>query len=107
MVSRPVYPGASHHLEQQPIFPSLHGYYLEIFAFFLYGAPSLTKGLLSNLLVKVLLGLASTVTLEFKSRRTKDLILLSHLRLGPLSVVAYDSQGYYGGSILNRLHTGY
>jgi hypothetical protein len=76
------------------------------------------------------LGLAKTVTLGSKSRRTHDHILLSHLRLpqlggpgpriyippeqgGPVIplgigfpfVASYDSQGYRGG-ILTRLHTG-
>jgi hypothetical protein len=40
-----------------------------------------------------------------ESRRTHNHILLSHLRLGSLSVASYDSQGYHGG-ILTRLHTG-
>jgi hypothetical protein len=43
--------------------------------------PSLTRGRVCNLLVKLLLGLARAVTLGSKSRRTQDHILLSHLRL--------------------------
>jgi hypothetical protein len=95
-----------------------------------YVAPSLTKGLVCDLLVQLLLCLARAVTLGSKSRRTYDHILLPHLRLpkpggprpriyspqeqgvpdippalGSLSVASYDSQGY-GGSILTRLHTG-
>jgi hypothetical protein len=44
-------------------------------------APSLTRGRVCNLLVKLLLGLARAVTLGSNSRRTHDHILLSHLRL--------------------------
>jgi hypothetical protein len=44
-------------------------------------APSLRRGLVCNLLVQLLLGLARAVTLGSKSRRTHDHILLSHLRL--------------------------
>jgi hypothetical protein len=78
-------------------------------------APSLTRGCVCNLLVQLLLGLARTVTLGSKSRRTHDHILLSYLRLlprnkvaqlylralGSLSVASYDSQGCDGG-ILTR-----
>jgi hypothetical protein len=39
------------------------------FAVFKYGAPSLRRGQVYNLLVKVLLGLANAVILGFKSRR--------------------------------------
>jgi hypothetical protein len=81
-------------------------------------APSLTRGRVCNLLVQLLLGLASAVTLGSKSRRTHGHILLSHLRLpqpggpgsliyiprnrvaqlypralGSLFVASYDSQG--------------
>jgi hypothetical protein len=53
----------------------------------------------------MLLGIVSAVALGSKFRRTHDHTLLSHLRLGSLSVASYDSQGY-GGGILSRLHTG-
>jgi hypothetical protein len=91
------------------------------------GAPSLMRGWVCNLLVKLLLGLTSAVTLGSKTSRTHDHILLSHLRLpklggpdpriyipqeqgGPVIplgtglpfVASYDSQGY-GGSILTIL----
>jgi hypothetical protein len=94
------------------------------------GAPSLTRGWVCYLLVQLLLGLARAVTLESKSRRTHDHILLSHLRLpqlrgpgprtyilqeqgGPVLplgtgfpfVASYHSQGY-GKGIVNLLHTG-
>jgi hypothetical protein len=92
------------------------------------GAPSLTRGWVRNLLVQLLLGLPRAVTLESKSRRIHDDILLSNLRLsqpgglcpriyilqeqdGPAIpsgtgfpfVSFYDSQGY-GGGILTCLH---
>jgi hypothetical protein len=47
----------------------------------LCSAPSLTRGWVCNLLVQLLLGLARAVTLGSKSRRTRDHIFLSHLRL--------------------------
>jgi hypothetical protein len=97
---------------------------------FLCVAPSLTRGLVCDLLVQSFLVLARAVTLGSKSRRTHDHILLSHLRLpqpggpglcfyipqeqgGPdippgtgfPFVSSYDSQGC-GGGILTRLHTG-
>jgi hypothetical protein len=93
-----------------------------------YGAPSLTRGMVCNLLVQLLLRLARAVTLGSKSHRTHDHILLSHLRLpqpgrpgpciyipqeqgGPAIplgtgfafVASYDSQGY-GEGILTQLH---
>jgi hypothetical protein len=43
-------------------------------------APFLTRGRVCNLLVQLLLGLARSVTLGSKSRRTHGHILLSHLR---------------------------
>jgi hypothetical protein len=49
--------------------------------FFLYGAPSLTRGWVYNLLIQLFLGLARAVTLGSESRRTHGHILLSHLRL--------------------------
>jgi hypothetical protein len=61
---------------------------------------TLTRGWVYNLLVQVLLGFASAVTLGSKSRRTRDHILLSHFRLVFLFVASYDSQGYSGGGIL-------
>jgi hypothetical protein len=45
------------------------------------GAPSLTRRRVCNLLVQLLPGLARGATLGSKSRRTRDHILLSHLRL--------------------------
>jgi hypothetical protein len=48
---------------------------------FYFVAPSLTRGLVCNLLVQLLLGLARAVTLGSKSRRTHSHILLSDLRL--------------------------
>jgi hypothetical protein len=48
---------------------------------FSIGAPSLTRGWVCNLLVKLLLGLERAVTLRSKSRKTHGHILLSHLRL--------------------------
>jgi hypothetical protein len=69
-----------------------------------YGARSLMRGQVWNLLVQSLLGLASAVTLGSKSHRTRDHVLLSHLRLGCLFVTSYDSWGY-GGGILSCLHT--
>jgi hypothetical protein len=67
-------------------------------------APSLTRKRVCNLFIQVLLGLASAFSLRFKSRRTRDRIVLSHLRLDSLSVASNDSQGY-GGGILSRLQT--
>jgi hypothetical protein len=46
--------------------------------------PSLTRGSICNLLVQLLLGLVIAVALGFKSRKTHDHILLSHLRLPQL-----------------------
>jgi hypothetical protein len=60
------------------------------------------EGTIYNLLVQVLLDLASAATLWSKSRRTRGHILLSHLRLGSHSVDCYDSQDN-GGVILTRL----
>jgi hypothetical protein len=94
------------------------------------GAPFLRIGWVYNLLVQLLLSLASAITLGSKSRKTHE-ILLSHLRLpqpegsgsriyfstgtawpsytpgtGSLFDASYDSQGY-GGGTLTRLRTGY
>jgi hypothetical protein len=69
------------------------------------GTPSPTRGRVCNLPVQLLLGLASAVSLRSKLRRAPDHILLSHLRLGSLSVAWYDLQSYDGG-ILSRLHSG-
>jgi hypothetical protein len=52
----------------------------------------MTRGRVCNLLVKLLLGLASAATLGSKSRRTLDRIVLSHSRLGYVSVASFDSQ---------------
>jgi hypothetical protein len=68
-----------------------------------YGKPSLTRGRICNLIVQVLLGLASAVTLRSNSRGTSEHILLSYLRLCSPFVASYDSQGYSGG-ILTSLH---
>jgi hypothetical protein len=68
---------------------------------------SLTRGLVYNISVPLLLGLASAVTRRSKSRRTYDHVLLSHLRLGSLSVASYDSQGYGGGILTLHPDTGY
>jgi hypothetical protein len=67
------------------------------------GTISLTRGRGCNLYVQVLLDLSRAVTIGSMSRRTRDHILLSHLRLNPPSVASYDSQDY-GGGILSRLH---
>jgi hypothetical protein len=69
------------------------------------GEPSLTRWRSCNLLVQLLRDLASVVTLRLRFPRTRDLILLSHLRLGSFFVASYDSQGY-GGGIPTCLHTG-
>jgi hypothetical protein len=66
-------------------------------------APFLTRRRACNLSVQVLLGLASAITLRSKSRRTRDNILLSHLRLSSPFVASYDSQDCSGG-ILSPLH---
>jgi hypothetical protein len=71
-----------------------------------YGLLSLTRRWVCNLLIQVPLGFARGATLGSRSRWIWDHSLLSHLRLGPLSVVSYDSQGY-GWGILTHLHTGF
>jgi hypothetical protein len=93
MVIRPVCPGIRppSGTHDQHLFLSTD---LQAFATFWYGTPSLMKGRVCNLLVQVLLGLASAVTLACKSRRTRDHILLFHLRLGSLFVASHDLQGY-------------
>jgi hypothetical protein len=58
----------------------------------------MTRGRVCNLLPQVILGIVNAVTLGSKSRRIRDHMFLSHLRLDSLSV--------YGVSILTRLHTG-
>jgi hypothetical protein len=63
------------------------------------------SGEVSHLFLQLLLGFAGAVTLRSKSRRARDHILLSHLRLFSLFVVFYDWQGY-GGGILCCLHKG-
>jgi hypothetical protein len=62
--------------------------------------------LVCNLLIQVLLGLTSTVTLGSKSCRTWDHILLSLFRMSSLSVASYNSQKY-GGGISTHLHMGH
>jgi hypothetical protein len=47
------------------------------------------ENLISYIFAQLLLALASVVTLGSKSRRTRDHILLFHMRLGPLSVASY------------------
>jgi hypothetical protein len=74
--------------------------YLRVFK---KGTLSLTRGRVCNLLLPVLLGLASAVTLGSKSHRTRDHMLLSHLSLGSLSVASYYSYGH-GGGIISCLH---
>jgi hypothetical protein len=88
--------------DTRPIFQSLPRKLSTEICGILVWAPSLMRGRVCNLLVPLLLCLATTVTLGSKSRRKFYLILPSHLRLGSLFV---DSQGY-GGGILSRLHTG-
>jgi hypothetical protein len=68
-------------------------------------APSLTRGRVCNLHIQLLLGIASAATLDSKSRRTRDHILQSQLKLCSHFVASYDSQGY-GGGILTCLHMG-
>jgi hypothetical protein len=51
------------------------------------------------------MSIATVVTLRFNSRRTRNYVLLFHLRLDSLFVASYDSQGY-GGGIVSRLHAG-
>jgi hypothetical protein len=67
------------------------------------GGPSLASGRVCNLSVQLLQGLAIAVTARSKYRRTRDHILLFHLRLGSLSVASYNSQGCNGG-ILSSPH---
>jgi hypothetical protein len=96
---------------------------------FCCGAPFLTRGLVCNLLVQLLLGLARAVTLGSKSHRTQTIFCcliwdspilegqvlvfisprnrvaqLCPWALGSLFVASYDSQSYRGG-IVTRLHT--
>jgi hypothetical protein len=49
--------------DPQPIYPSLHGYIFRHLHFLWYEAPSLMRGRVCNLLIQVILGPASTVTL--------------------------------------------
>jgi hypothetical protein len=80
--------------------------YCQTFAVFFCWAPSLTRGLVCNLLVQVMLELTSSVPVGSKSHRILNHILLSHLKLGSLFVASYDSHGY-GGGIPSRLHMGF
>jgi hypothetical protein len=62
------------------------------------GAPSLMTGWISNLLVQF------AITLWSKSCKTRNHVLLSHLRLlGSVFVTSYDLQAYCAG-ILTCLH---
>jgi hypothetical protein len=64
-----------------------------------FGAPSLTRGRVCNLVVQF------TVPLRPKSKKTCGHILLFHWRLlDSISIASCDSQGY-GGGILARLQT--
>lgn len=63
-------------------------------------------GRVCNVLMQLLLGLISTVTLRSKSHRTRNHILLSLLGLGSLFIPSYGSE-CYGRSILNCLHMGF
>jgi hypothetical protein len=83
--------------DPRPVFLSLPwNIFADIWGFLLLGALSDER--------TGLLGLASAVTLKWNSRRTRDNILLSHVRVGSLFDASYHSQGYDGG-ILSRLHT--
>jgi hypothetical protein len=107
-VSRPVYPGirppSGNHDEF--FFLSTKSIFRYLNFFFNIGRPLLGEDgsvIYSYKRSWVLPALSLSGT---KSRRTWDDILLSHLRLGSLSVASYDSQDY-GGIILIGLHTGY
>jgi hypothetical protein len=58
----------------------LHCFLSDNCGFLWCGAPSLTKGWVSNLLVQLLLDLARAVSLGSKSLRTHEHILMSHWR---------------------------
>jgi hypothetical protein len=73
MVNRPVRLGVEPHL--RPEYSITIGHLRVSY----YGEPSLTRGLVCNLLIQLLLGLAKAVTIASKSRRTHDHILLSQL----------------------------
>jgi hypothetical protein len=75
------------------------------FRFSYCGAPSVMRGRVSNLLVQLPLGLASSVTLGSKSHKTHGLISLSHLRLSSFFVTSYDSHDYGGGVLAHLLTT--
>jgi hypothetical protein len=71
-------------LDLWPIFLSLHINYIQTLAvFFQCGVPSLKRKWICNLLIQLILGLASSVTLGFKSHSTRDHMLLSQLRFVP------------------------
>jgi hypothetical protein len=53
--------------------------------------PTLTRGWGCNLSLQLLLGLVSDFTLTSKSHRTRDHILLSHLRLSSFNITSYVS----------------
>jgi hypothetical protein len=75
-VSRRLLVSSSHQELRARFFPSVWQLWVSWSS-----APSLRRGRVCNLLVQFLLGLARAVTLGYKSRRTYDYILLSHLRL--------------------------
>jgi hypothetical protein len=66
---------------------------------FLYGAPSVMRGWVSNLLIQLLLGLSRATAIRSKSRRTHDHILHSRLRLpqpgepGPYILILQEQSG--------------
>jgi hypothetical protein len=87
--------------DTRPIILSFHGKYFQ--ALFSNQAPYLRRGRICNLSAQLLQGLASSVTLKSKSRRTRGNIFLSHLRPWTHFVIPYDYQSY-GRSILSWLH---
>jgi hypothetical protein len=81
----------------------LRANYFKTFSVCSMERPLWREGVSLILFLQVLLGLVSAFALGSKSRRTSDYILLSHLRLGSLSVASNDSQACRG-SILTCLH---
>jgi hypothetical protein len=80
LVSRPVCLGVRHPSGTRDQFVPFLFLYCKLRASWC-GMPSLTRRWIFNLLVQLFLGLARTVSLGSKSRRTYGHILLSHLRL--------------------------